>query len=83
MNNKVQMLNMLQDVVTEFSENPQAKRSVDNEKCLYNPPKNKPKSIGCAIGMYLPYEIAKKLDKTPNVSISYIIKSEKKIKTSP
>ena len=45
---------MLQTIVTHFSKDPVALRAVDKKgKCMYYPPKNKPTSIGCALGMYL------------------------------
>src|SRR5690242_8845671 len=76
-----QQSNMLQDVITEFSESPRTRRSVNNESsCLYNPPVNKSKSKGCAIGMYLSSEVAKELDLSTEQGI-YWIMSNKKLKT--
>lgn len=72
------MQQMLQDVVTHFSENPEELRSVNNKGGgLYNPPKEKPKSIGCAIGMYINIKNAKKLDVGTVTSINCIIGDEK------
>lgn len=62
-------LNMLQDVITEFGSNPDAKRSFTPNGCKYNPPKRKPLSRGCAIGMYLPVEVCKKLDGTGSIDM--------------
>jgi hypothetical protein len=57
-----QMRNMLNDVVEHFSSNPFELRSNSNSGCFYNPPKDKPNSIGCAIGMYLPSKICSKIE---------------------
>jgi hypothetical protein len=63
-----QMRNMLNEVVKHFSSNPFELRS-SNNGCFYNPPKDKPNSIGCAIGMYLPIKTAKVLDNdTSNIT---------------
>ena len=74
---QIQQFNMLQDVITEFSDNPSEKRSVKNSpnavRCNYNPPTSKPLSRGCAIGMYLPVELAAKLDVLSSTSIEDII----------
>lgn len=64
MTNKERMYAMLDDVVKHFSKNPEELRSVNTEgDCLYHPPTNKPRSIGCAIGMYMSWKNAKELDK--------------------
>ena len=82
-NNKEIMQQMLQDVVTHFSENPKELRSIDNNKCLYNPPANKPNSIGCALGMYINTKNAKKLDTCEGSAIWNIWKKEKNKKLLP
>lgn len=74
----IQQFNMLQDVITQFSRNPKQTRSGNSDRCLYNPPKDKPLSAGCAIGMYLTVEVAQKLDQITYNSIIRIMKSEKK-----
>jgi hypothetical protein len=72
-----QMQNMLQAVIDQFAPNPKERRSVNINKrvCMYNPPKDKPESIGCAIGMFLGTKTAKKLDKSLDCdsSIEYLI----------
>lgn len=61
---------MLQDVITEFGANPLERRSVgENLNCYYYPKENKPQSKGCAIGMYLSDEVAKKIDSIGCISI--------------
>lgn len=78
---KSQMQAMLEEVVLHFASNPNELRSVSkgsnyfNSKCLYHPPADKPKSIGCAIGMYIDWEDAKKLDEYLFGSIKYTIDS--------
>lgn len=68
-----QQFNMLQDVITTFSEDPKNYRSVNgNGACRYIPPKEKPLSAGCAISIYLDNKTAKKLDRD-NYSIDSII----------
>lgn len=62
MESKDRMFAMLQDVITHFSSNPLELRSKWEDTCLYNPPINKPLSIGCGIGMYLSVKTAKLLD---------------------
>lgn len=70
---KDRMFAMLQDIITHFSENPDEKRCYKNVgKCLYNPPKTKPESIGCAIGMYIDTETAKKFDKLGSSGIKRV-----------
>lgn len=63
-----QMRHMLNDVVEHFSKDPRELRSIAPfmGMCLYHPPVNKPKSIGCAIGMYLPENVCRKMDKQKN-----------------
>lgn len=74
---KIQQFNMLQDVITEFSDNPSEKRSIKNApnsvKCSYNPPDSKPLSKGCAIGMYLPVNLARKLDRLGSTAIEDVM----------
>ena len=54
---------MLQDVITEFGENPKERRSQTSlSVCKYIQPDNKPHSKGCAIGMYLSDEAANELE---------------------
>ena len=60
--NKIQAKNMLNDVVEHFSSNPTELRSKSSRGCFYNSQVNKPKSIGCAIGMYISNENAIYLD---------------------
>lgn len=67
--------NMLQDVITHFSKDPEQKRSFSGH-CLYNPPEDQPESIGCAIGMYLSAKLAQKLDDLDNSSIDLILQTE-------
>lgn len=75
-----QMRHMLNDVVEHFSKNPRELRSKGNRYCTYNPPSEKPKSIGCAIGMYLPKSLCEKLDKMDETSIREILHSTMKNK---
>lgn len=61
------MHNMLQDIVTHFSKDPKGLRSVAGSaltsECLYHPDLSvTPKSIGCAIGMYIGWKTAKEMD---------------------
>ncbi len=58
----MQALNMLNDVVEHFSSNPTELRSKSLKGCFYNPQPNKPKSIGCAISMYISSKNAIYLD---------------------
>ena len=60
MTNKETMQVMLQDVVDQFVVNPES-RGFNNGACSYNP-RNPKISPGCAIGMYLNTETAKRLD---------------------
>jgi len=54
---------MLQDVITEFGENPLERRSIkENGLCMYIPPASKPNSKGCAIGMYLSDKAANQIE---------------------
>jgi hypothetical protein len=64
--NKIQARNMLDEVVKHFSKNPKELRSIGaNGGCTYSYTPNKPKSIGCAIGMYIKDEkLCKKMDDT-------------------
>jgi hypothetical protein len=62
-----QIRNMLNEVVKHFSSNSFELRS-SNNGCFYNPPKDKPNSIGCAIGMYLSKKTAKVLDEHSNIT---------------
>lgn len=72
---KDRMFAMLQDIITHFSETPDQKRCQrDSGKCLYNPPRTKPNSIGCAIGMYIDNETAKKFDKLASSGIKSVVK---------
>ena len=72
MTKQERMYAMLDDVVKHFSKNPVELRSTNNSgKCSYYPPKDKPKSIGCAIGMYINWEDAKKLDRGMDTAIIY------------
>lgn len=53
-----QQFNMLQTIITHFSKDPEGLRAYDTEHwgssvCSYTAPTSKPKSIGCAIGMFL------------------------------
>jgi hypothetical protein len=65
--------NVLQDVIKHFSKSPNTLRSKDpSGKCLYNPPPNKKKSIGCAIGIYLSEEVAETFDNQHITSIDSI-----------
>jgi len=67
---KIQAKNMLNDVVKHFSKNPKELRSISIcNSCLYMPPESKPKSIGCAIGMYLPNKVARQLDRSDDTDI--------------
>jgi hypothetical protein len=53
---KKEMYRLLDIVVKHFSKDPKALRSISSDGfCSYFPPKNKPKSIGCAIGMFIPW----------------------------
>lgn len=71
-----QMRHMLNDVVDHFSKSPKELRSRDKfGSCLYDPPSDKPKSIGCAIGMYLPTKICKQLDSRSGTSIDSVLGS--------
>ena len=64
------MQQMLQDVIDQFSPNPEELRSASSYgKCTYHPSINKPKSIGCAIGMYIGWESAKALDRRADTFI--------------
>ena len=72
--------NMLQDVITHFGKNPDEIRSTKQHGiCTYEPLKNKPKSLGCAIGMYLNNKVAEKLDNQLESSIKDIL-SKRRLK---
>jgi hypothetical protein len=60
---------MLQDVVTQFGKNPKVTRAISSEgaSCRYSRTNNK--NLGCAIGMYLPDSLAKKLDSSDETSV--------------
>jgi len=79
---KIQAMNMLNDVITHFGKNPKELRSIGtrgyNDTCLYLPPKDKPKSIGCAIGMYLSNKTAKQLDGKTGQDIISVFESKNK-----
>lgn len=76
------MQNMLQEIVTHFGKNPRELRSVQSHEhggCLYHPNLElTPKSIGCAIGMYLDWDVAKKLDGGSSVAIGNIFEGNRK-----
>ena len=74
---------MLQGVITELSQNPKEKRSTSKGRgfCKYYPTKKTSK--GCAVGMYLSYDVAKKLDKFEDGSISGIMEDDSKLKLLP
>lgn len=70
---KSREFSMLQDVITHFGSNPSELRSiVPGHSCSYNPPLGRPKSIGCAIGMYIPKSEAMLMDVIPFPSIRQI-----------
>jgi hypothetical protein len=67
---------MLDDVVEHFSKDPKGLRCTIGEGCFYHPMEEKPNSIGCAIGMYLPNKLCKKLDGRNQTTIVEIIKDK-------
>lgn len=73
MTKKETMQIMLQDVVDQFVVNPKS-RGLKGNSCKYDP-ENFEISPGCAIGMYLNTETAKKLDTIG--SIEYIFRNNK------
>ena len=65
---------VLQDVIDQFSPDPRSTRSVGCKgACKYYPPEYKPKSIGCAIGMYLPWKKAAELDKHTKTGVGNLV----------
>lgn len=74
---KEAMQQMLQDFIDQFVKNPES-RSKTEKSCTYNP-SDPYKSPGCAIGMYLDYDVAEKLDKynAPGISSIFNDKNRK------
>jgi len=73
MTKKETMQIMLQDVIDQFVVNPKS-RGFNKGTCSYNP--GNPKiSPGCAIGMYLDIETAKKLDKIGDIENVFATRS--------
>jgi hypothetical protein len=67
--NKIQMQNMLQEVVTQFGQNPNVMRAVnDLANCSYE--RTNKHNLGCAIGMFLDDRTAKKLERFDDKAIS-------------
>lgn len=85
MTQKDRMHAMLQDIVDHFSKDPVELRSKVSEgtNCYYHPPKDKPKSIGCAIGMYVGWKDAKKLDLGGSDQILQLMGIPRKAKLIP
>lgn len=77
---KWQQFNMLQDVISHFATNPDELRSsLCDSTCTYYPNlKLSPKSIGCAIGIYLNWKTAKELDNLEQTSIHCILDNKHK-----
>jgi len=72
--NKIQARNMLEIVVKHFSKNPKELRCLNaSGGCKYAYQKNKPKSSGCAIGMFLPNNLCLEMDNSGNTDINSIL----------
>jgi len=67
---KKEMYDLLKTVVDHFSKNPEELRSTTGCYCKYFPPESKPKSIGCAIGMFIPWEDEKKWKKLDGLTVN-------------
>ncbi len=76
--NKIQAKNMLDMVVEHFSKAPTKLRAIKNNEwqCQYSCIKDKPKSIGCAIGMFISdAKLCQKMDRAPDPAIKSILNS--------
>jgi hypothetical protein len=82
--NKIQARNMLEIVVKHFSKNPKELRCLSaTNNCKYSYQKNKPKSSGCAIGMFLPNSLCLEMDNSDNTDIHSIFNNPHLYKKLP